>query len=558
MIITAIIISLLLVFVIISIKNLAGEENKIYSALLVSQHNRDQIFKAEKVSESMLLVELKYKEYCTTFKKSALDGYKKEVSNLAENLKILQQSVSENSKEQKKIYKIFGDKAKEAEIYVKLRILTDSLIFSTANLENKHFSLEKYIENISKIKVDTVSISKTEETMKKGLFGKIKGFVVGDKEQKKTDTKLVINTSEQLANINAGTTESDKIQEKLDNLQAYGSADMKKLIRKANELKKSELKLLEINNHLIAEIGKITDEIKTDVKNAESVHNKSFLDSVYKSTYELQKILYIIIFITFVLAIYIIHLAYKTDKFQKNIVRLNEEITKASIEKDMFYSVLSHDLMNPFNALLGFSEMLNDSVKNSDNKDAAEYSAIVQQSAKRIFNLLQNLLIWSRVQNGKIEFAPTTVKVNELLFDSKMILDPIATSKQIELQWNTEKEITALLDKNMITSVIQNLVTNAVKFTPRGGKVKISSTAGEKNFSIEVADSGIGMDEKRMNELFRLDKNSTYKGTDNESGSGLGLIICKEFIEKHGGSISVSSQPGKGTIFVVNLPLSTK
>ena len=224
---------------------------------------------------------------------------------------------------------------------------------------------------------------------------------------------------------------------------------MKKLIRKANELKKSELKLLEINNHLIAEIGKITDEIKTDVKNAESVHNKSFLDSVYKSTYELQKILYIIIFITFVLAIYIIHLAYKTDKFQKNIVRLNEEITKASIEKDMFYSVLSHDLMNPFNALLGFSEMLNDSVKNSDNKDAAEYSAIVQQSAKRIFNLLQNLLIWSRVQNGKIEFAPTTVKVNELLFDSKMILDPIATSKQIELQWNTEKEITALLDKNM-------------------------------------------------------------------------------------------------------------
>ena len=282
------------------------------------------------------------------------------------------------------------------------------------------------------------------------------------------------------------------------------------------------------------------------------------MNSVYKSTYELQKILYIIIFITFVLVIYIIYLAYKTDKFQKNIVRLNEEITKASIEKDKFYSVLSHDLMNPFNALLGFSEMLNDSVKNSDNKDAAEYSAIVQQSAKRIFNLLQNLLIWSRVQNGKIEFTPTTVRVNELLLDSKMILDPIAATKQIELKWNTENEITALLDKNMISSVVQNLVTNAIKFTPRGGRVNISSIAGEKDFTIEVADSGIGMDEKRLNELFRLDKNSTYKGTDNESGSGLGLIICKEFIEKHGGNISVSSQPGKGTIFVVNLPLSIK
>ena len=242
LIITAIIISFLLVFVVISIKNLAGEENKIYSALLVSQHNREQIFNTEKVTESMLLVELKYKEYCTTFKKSALAEYKKEVTNLVDNLKILQQSVAEDSKEQKKIYKIFGDKTKEAEIYVKLRILTDSLIFSTGNLDNQHFKLEKYIENISKIKIDTVSISKTEETKKKGLFGKIKGFVVGDKEQKKTDTKLIINKSEQLANINPGTTESDKIQKKLDNLQANGSADMQKLIRKANELKKKRAK----------------------------------------------------------------------------------------------------------------------------------------------------------------------------------------------------------------------------------------------------------------------------------------------------------------------------
>lgn len=212
--------------------------------------------------------------------------------------------------------------------------------------------------------------------------------------------------------------------------------------------------------------------------------------------------------------------------------------------------------MNPFNALLGFSEMLNESAKKGNKEDTSEYASIVHQSAKRIFNLLQNLLVWTRMQNGKTKYAPKTEKVEELVSDTMLIVAPIAQNKQIKLEWDVEKEITAKLDSNMIGSALQNLVTNAIKFTENGGSVKVTATTESDNLNFVVADTGVGMSSEQVENLFKLDKNSSSRGTNDEVGTGLGLIIAKEFIDFHQGKIWAESNLGKGSKFCFSIPLS--
>jgi len=210
--------------------------------------------------------------------------------------------------------------------------------------------------------------------------------------------------------------------------------------------------------------------------------------------------------------------------------------------------------MNPFNALLGFSKILKDAVKEGDQKEIEECSTIVHQSANRISSLLQNLLVWSRVQNGKLQFLPKSCNINQLISETLAIVTPIAKNKDIKLKWDVNGEITAEIDKNMIGSVLQNLTTNAIKFTERGGEVTISAFSESDKLNFIVSDTGLGINEEQLQKLFKLDKASSSRGTDDETGTGLGLIISKEFIEKHQGQIWAESTPGKGSKFCFTIP----
>ena len=306
-------------------------------------------------------------------------------------------------------------------------------------------------------------------------------------------------------------------------------------------MKESELNLIKINNSLISEIRKLINEIKSSIKNQEARQNNSFLKSVRNSTDFLQNVLIVLMLLACILAGYILVLAYKNDAFQNHIVDLNKKVMKDSVEKDKFFSIISHDLMNPFNALLGFSQMMTVSAKNGDQKDCVEYSLVVHESTKRILNLLQNLLVWSRMQNGKMKYTPKSVRIDELVSSTMMVVAPIARNKEIKLDWSVNSDITATVDPNMIGSVLQNLVTNAIKFTEKGGSVLVQADAESNVLNFSVTDTGVGMDETRLNKLFKIDKNSSSRGTDDEVGSGLGLIICKEFVEAHQGKIWVES-----------------
>jgi signal transduction histidine kinase len=554
---TTILMSLILVMIVVFMIGLIDEKGRIKSALELSQKNRELILKTEGVTESLLLVEVRFKEYCTTFEKPVFEDYKAQVKSLAENIKRLQQTVSDESlKGGSSITSIFQEKTKEADIYAKLSLITDSLMFSFGSLEENQTQIKNYIGSLSKVKVDTLSVTETRETNKKGLLRKLKTAIVGEKIQENVETKLLVNTQEELKNLNQNPSQEQIIEE----LQVQNSGDnsphIRALIQKVQELKSSELKLIKLNNSLIAEIRKLINEIKTNIKNQEAKLNNSFLNSVRNSADFLQSTLIVLMFLACILAVYILALAYKNNKFQNNIIDLNKKVTKDSIEKDKFYSIINHDIMNPFNALLGFSQILKDAVKEGDQKEIEECSTIVHQSANRISNLLQNLLVWSRVQNGKLQFLSKSCSINQLVSETVAIISPIAKNKDIKLDWEVKGEINAEIDQNMISSVLQNLGTNAIKFTERGGKVTISAFSESDKLNFIVSDTGLGINEEQLQKLFKLDNASSSRGTDDETGTGLGLIISKEFIEKHGGKIWVESEVGKGSSFYFTIPVN--
>ena len=550
---TTVLMALILVLIVVFIFSLITEKSRIQTALDLSQRNREQLLRTENVTQSLVVVEARFKEYCTTFEKAVFDDYQQQVKALAENIVALQQLFDKNTSDDAgKITEIFDKKTKEADVYMRLRLATDSLIFSVGNLQENQMELEKYIGNQSDPRIDTLSVTATKETYKKGLFGKLKSALVGEKVKENVTTRLRIQSDKELEKSKI----RDAIMRALEtNKTTVSAAKFNELVQKTMELKESELKLIKISNSLIAQIQNLVEGIKISIRDQEAKYNNVFLKSVQHSADFLQNILIALMIVAFALAIYIMLLAYRNDKFQNNIISLNAKILQDSIEKDKFYSIVSHDIMNPFNALLGFSKILKEAVKEGDHEEVEECSVIVHQSAERISNLLQNLLVWSRVQNGKIQFAPQNHNVNQLVSEAMAVVAPIAKNKTITLDWKVEGEINALLDKNMITSVIQNIVTNAIKFTPKGGEVKVSASTESTKLKVVVSDTGVGMNEEQLSKLFRLDKASSSKGTDEETGTGLGLIIAREFIEKHNGQIWAESELGKGSKFCFDIPL---
>lgn len=553
---TTILMALILVLIVLFIFSLINEKSRIQSALALSQQNREQILRTESVTESMVVVDARFKEYCTTFERAAFEEYQTQVKRLTENIELLQQTfdnVSGGASGQ--INKIFDEKTREADIYMRLRQITDSLIFSTATLKETQAELENYIGKDIHPIIDTLSITETRETYKKGLLGKLKSAIVGEKVQQHINTKLRVQSG---TDAERNSIRQAMISALQVNKVSVGSKNFNELVKKTVELKESELKLIRMNNSLIEKIQGLIEEVKASIRHQEAEHNNLFIKLVRHSTDFLQNILIVLMLLACGLSVYILLLAHRNGRFQDNIISLNEKIMKDSVEKDKFYSIVSHDIMNPFNALLGFSKILKDAVKEGDQKEIEECTEIVHQSADRISNLLQNLLVWSRVQNGKMQFQPIKLGIAQLVNEAMSIVAPIAKNKDIKLSWEVKDELQVTLDKNMIISVVQNLATNAIKFTQKGGEVNVSVFQENGMLNFLISDTGVGMTEEQLQKLFRLDKASSSRGTDDETGTGLGLIISKEFVEKHAGRIWAESTLGKGSRFCFQLPLNIK
>lgn len=261
----------------------------------------------------------------------------------------------------------------------------------------------------------------------------------------------------------------------------------------------------------------------------------------------------------------------KEKEFMKNIVfplsraiekkqieeqnrKYTEELKRLNETKDKFLSLVSHDLKSPFNSLMGYTEILKNEYKELSVEERDLFVNSIYESTRHIYNLLTDLLEFSKFYLGLIKIVPREINIKKLVDENNSFLKATAKRKDIKLENKITKDYTVLAEEEMINSVLRNLITNAIKFTNEGGTISTSAEVENGNLNISVTDTGIGMDEETRLTLFDIISKKSHPGTANEEGTGLGLVLTKEFVEKNGGKISVRSEIGKGTTFSFSLP----
>ncbi len=241
-------------------------------------------------------------------------------------------------------------------------------------------------------------------------------------------------------------------------------------------------------------------------------------------------------------------------ELEKKLQTRNSQLSEINEAKNKFFSILAHDLKSPFNSILGFSEMLKDKAAQMDAAEIKKCSGAVHANALSTFLLLENLLAWGNTLRGSIHYNPSEICLKEVIDEEIDILTGFALKKEISVVSNIPDALNIQADKDMIKVVFRNLLSNAIKFTPKNGIIRIQGVRKDRSIDLSITDSGVGMSEDCQKNLFHKNSSSTTPGTENEKGTGLGLLLCHEFVKKHKGKIAVRSQPGEGTTFRVTLP----
>lgn len=241
-------------------------------------------------------------------------------------------------------------------------------------------------------------------------------------------------------------------------------------------------------------------------------------------------------------------------KSELKLRQYSETLSDLNSSKDKFFSIIAHDLKSPFSGLLGLSQILCEELEELGNNDLKKYADEINNCAKFIFKLLQNLLEWSRLNTGKFDYAPVTINLKNKIDSIIQLLNLNASNKKIELRYSCPEDLKVIADNNMLNSILQNLISNALKFTHEGGLVEVTAALEKDKAEICIKDSGVGIPEENLKKIFRVDKNISTLGTAKEKGTGLGLVLCKELVEKNSGTIKAESKEGEGTAFTVTLP----
>jgi signal transduction histidine kinase len=246
------------------------------------------------------------------------------------------------------------------------------------------------------------------------------------------------------------------------------------------------------------------------------------------------------------------------QQYEDELKNSEKQLREINASKDKFFSIISHDLRSPFSSIIGFSNLLIEKVREKDYKKVEEYASIVQNSSWRVMNLLVNLIEWSSSQTGRMEFNPEFFDIVELINEVVELSNDSARPKSITLKKELPHSIFIMADKDMTSTILRNLISNAIKYTNHEGEIIISALQIKGNVKVSIIDNGVGILKESIEKLFRIQDSHSTKGTLNETGTGLGLLLCKEFIEKHDGKLWVESEPDKGSKFHFTLPLTRK
>jgi two-component system, sensor histidine kinase and response regulator len=233
---------------------------------------------------------------------------------------------------------------------------------------------------------------------------------------------------------------------------------------------------------------------------------------------------------------------------------VEQELREANAAKDRFFSIIAHDLRSPFTALVGVSQYLKDDIDALDPETAKEMISGIHTASKNAFSLLENLLHWARIQTGTTQLNPEELKLSDIINDNLQLLNVNISEKELQIKSQVPEDLKSYIDPQALNTVVRNLISNAIKFTPRGGEIRISAEPGGDEVVLNVSDTGVGMNQESIDALFHIDSRRSRKGTDQESGTGLGLILSKEFLDRSGGRITIESTPKKGSTFAIHIP----
>jgi len=253
-----------------------------------------------------------------------------------------------------------------------------------------------------------------------------------------------------------------------------------------------------------------------------------------------------------------VELQKSNQQLELRVKERTRDLEEANLSKDRFFSIIAHDLKSPFNGLLGLTNILDEDFDVLSEKEKKEFAGIIRESTSDIYKLLENLLEWSVSQTGRLNLVKQPLNLPEMVSTILRASQSTFNKKQLQVSFKADNKHTALADKEMIATVMRNLISNAVKFTPKGGKIEISVKDFYQNkrseVLVSVTDNGIGIKPEHKNDLFNLNKKYRSQGTEKETGTGLGLVLCKDFVEKNNGQLIVVSKPGNGSTFSFTLP----
>ncbi|MBN1988582.1 MAG: tetratricopeptide repeat protein [Bacteroidales bacterium] len=319
----------------------------------------------------------------------------------------------------------------------------------------------------------------------------------------------------------------------------------------------------------VAELDTKRTEIKIIEDEVESLQKESELKELQLERQRIFRLLLIIIIVLGAAMLTTLLFAYRQKRKNNNALsekltiinetndrlRESEQQLRLMVQtRDKLFSIIAHDLKNPFNALVGLTELLSIQSAELEREEIKEYSNLIHHSANKVLTLLENLLQWARSQTGKLNVNPTLLNLKEITNECIEFAALNANSKEVTLSQSINNNTFVYADKDTLATVIRNLLSNAIKFTPKGGLVSLQAISTANAVTINITDTGVGIAQENLDKLFRIDKSYTTEGTEKESGTGLGLIICKEFIERNAGTISVSSKLEQGTTFTITLP----
>ncbi|WP_298287328.1 tetratricopeptide repeat-containing sensor histidine kinase [uncultured Lutibacter sp.] len=491
------------------------------------------------------------------------------------------------------IYKRIGDKFGEASSYTNL---------GNTNIDEKNFNkgleffkksivLYKEIDDLAGIAIAYNNIGDTYIKLKefkksKSYFSKALELANEIKDQDLRSLVLLnisdlYNNSGNFKEAIKKANESNKIANEIGNLEyqglnflnlsvAYdGLGNFKEALNYYKKYTTSKDSLIKIDGNKKIQLFNALNKLE---EKELTINNLAAENEITQLKYDNEKkLIYFLIGAVVIFAFLIILFIYEQESKKKaynllefknyQISKLNNEmqeqrdvLKQMNITKDKFFSIIAHDLKNPFNSIKGFTELLIENINEYTEEKQLKFLKVVKGSTVKASSLLNNLLIWANSQSGNLKFNPQKIDLKVELANVISFLEIQAFNKDIKIANKIQDNIFLYADDNMLSTILRNLISNAIKFTQSEGRIEIISNTKNGFTKISIKDSGIGISEENLKNLFNIETKKSTLGTSNEQGSGLGLILCKEFVERHGGEIFVESELTLGSTFSFTLP----